>query len=105
MLLPATGTRASGPGVTRGAASFLISLTRYVGARVVRPIGNMPQVELRVVDSVREDGPKLVELTPEAAIALRASRPGLRLVPLVYYQRAVPPRVLPRPEALTAAVA
>ena len=45
----------------------------------MRPIKEAPQVELRVVDPVREDGPKLVEVSPEAAVALRASQPGLRL--------------------------
>ncbi len=97
VLLPVQGMRASSPGVTRAAGSFLLSLTRHVGARV-RPIGDMPQVELKVVDSVSDDGPKLVEVSPEAGIALRSSRPDLRLVPLVYYQSAVAPRVLPRAE-------
>src|SRR5438132_5164832 len=95
--------RASSPGVTRAAGSFLLSLTRHVGARV-RPIGDMPQIELSVVDSVSDDGPKLVEVSPEAAIALRSNRPGLRLVPLVYYEPAVAPRLLPEPETLTATV-
>jgi hypothetical protein len=79
VLLPTRGIRASGPGVSRAAANFLTSLTRHVGIRIVRPIKEAPQVELRVVDPVREDGPKLVEVSPEAAVALRASQPGLRL--------------------------
>jgi subtilisin len=95
VLLPVRGLRATSPGVTRSAASFLVSLTRHVGG-MVRPIGGSPEVELRVVDSVSEDGPKLVEVSPEAGIALRTSRPDLRLVPLVYYRPAVAPRVLPR---------
>lgn len=102
VLLPVRGMRASSPGVTRGAGSFLLLLTRHVGARV-RPIGDMPQVEIKVVDSVSDDGPKLVEVSPEAGIALRSSRPDLRLVPLVYYQPAVAPRVLPRAEPQLAA--
>jgi subtilisin len=104
VLLPVRGMRASSPGVTRAAANFLTSLTRYVGARVVRPLGDVPQIELSVLDSVSDDGPKLVEVSPEAAIALRSSRPGLRLVPLVYYETAVAPRVIPQPETLTATV-
>jgi subtilisin len=99
VLLPTRGIRASGPGVSRAAASFLTALTRYVGMRIVRPIKEAPQVELRVVDSVREDGPKLVEVSPEAAVALRASQPGLRLVPIVYYLPAVAPRVVPVEDA------
>jgi subtilisin len=102
VLLPVRGTRASSPGVTRVAASFLTSLARYVGARAVRPIAGSPQVELTVVDSVRDDGPKLVEVSPQAAIALRAASPSLRLVPLVYYRTAVAPRVVPVPGTLAA---
>jgi subtilisin len=105
VLLPVRGTRASSPGVTRVAAGFLTSLARYVGGRAVRPIAGMPQFELTVVDSVRDDGPKLVEVTPQAAIALRATSPSLRLVPLVYYRTAVAPRVVPLPGTLAAASA
>jgi subtilisin len=102
VLLPVRGTRAGGPGVTRLAAGLLTSLARYVGGRAVRPLAEVPQVELTVVDSVREDGPKLVEVSPEAAIALRATAPSLRLVPLVYYRPAVAPRLVPMADAAIA---
>jgi subtilisin len=47
---------------------------------------------MRVLDSIDEDGPKLVELLPEEAITLRAHQPSLKLVPVVYYKTAVAPR-------------
>ncbi len=50
------------------------------------------QAEFRILDEIRPNGAKLVELMPQAVATLRARRPGLRLVPLVYYQTAVLPR-------------
>jgi subtilisin len=47
------------------------------------------QVSMQVIDSIGPDGAKLVELSPEAALAVRALRPDLRLVPVVYYTPAV----------------
>jgi len=44
---------------------------------------------MRVLDSIHEDGAKLVEMTPETASALHASQPGLRIVPVVYYYPAI----------------
>jgi hypothetical protein len=61
-------------------------------------VSNLPEAakaEIRILDEIRPDGAKLVELAPRAVAALRAHRPGLRLVPLVYYR----PAVLPRAEA------
>jgi subtilisin len=47
------------------------------------------QVPVRVVDSLGPDGAKLLDLSPESALAIRALRPDLRLVPVVYYTPAV----------------
>jgi subtilisin family serine protease len=47
------------------------------------------QVPVRVIDSLGPDGAKLVELSEESALAVRALRPDLRLVPVVYYLPAV----------------
>ena len=41
---------------------------------------------MQVLDSTHEDGPKLVEMSPDAALNLRAEIPGLRVVPVVTYQ-------------------
>jgi subtilisin len=45
-------------------------------------------LSLRVVDSIGRDGAKLVELSPASALAVRAQRPDLRLVPVVWYEPA-----------------
>lgn len=41
---------------------------------------------VRVLDSIHEDGPKLVEMSPEAELNLRAEVPGLKIVPVVTYR-------------------
>jgi hypothetical protein len=51
--------------------------------------------EMEVLDSIREDGAKLVRLEPDAIPTLRAQEPGVRILPVVYYSLAIAPR--PRP--------
>lgn len=54
---------------------------------------------LRVIDSVHEDGPKLVELSEESAHALRQQHPGMRLERVRYYDLAVSSLPDPSPPA------
>jgi subtilisin len=42
---------------------------------------------MRVLHSTHENGPKLVEMTPEAELNLRAEIPTLKVVPVVEYQK------------------
>jgi hypothetical protein len=44
---------------------------------------------VKVIDSIGENKAKLIECGPEDLPALRASHPSLRILPVVYYQRAV----------------
>ncbi len=41
---------------------------------------------VKVLDSLAEDGAKLVEMNDSAALSLKAAAPGLRVLPLVYYK-------------------
>ena len=41
---------------------------------------------LRIVDEVHEDGAKLADMTASEVLALRVSDPGVKAVPVVYYQ-------------------
>lgn len=43
--------------------------------------------QMRVLDTIRENGPKLVEMPPEGELSLRLSMPGLKIVPEVFYRR------------------
>ncbi|MBI3373368.1 MAG: S8 family serine peptidase [Betaproteobacteria bacterium] len=70
------------PGVmafTRVAVSF--------GERASTPF------KVKVLASLHENGPKLVEMTETEAFAMRMNSPGLRVVPEVRYQIARAPRV------------
>jgi subtilisin len=58
-----------------------------------------PPAGVTVLDSIREDGAKLIEAHPDAIAELRAANPGLRVVPVVYLY----PAIAPRPEVVAAA--
>ncbi|MGH9838233.1 MAG: S8 family serine peptidase, partial [Blastocatellia bacterium] len=99
ILLPPRGmtTRAaaSNPDLT----SFLVSLDSAVGAPMRRVSrrggGGRPRggggIEMRVLDSIHEDGAKLIEMAPDAMADLRAEQPGMRIVPVVFYYPALAP--------------
>jgi subtilisin family serine protease len=95
ILLPPRGLKA-GEAVpsTTATESFLRSL------ETVRLATNQPRAlstkkigpKLKVLDSIHEQGAKLVEISPDDLSALRAEQPGLRVVPVVYYTPAEAPR-------------
>ncbi|HKC26328.1 MAG TPA: S8 family serine peptidase [Thermoanaerobaculia bacterium] len=99
VLLPPRGIKsdvAAAAGDAAGAAT-LSSLHQHVGAKGtagVFKLGAAPASKIRVLDSVAENGAKLVEMTPEAMNELKAQEPGMRVVPVVYYTPAVAPRHL-----------
>lgn len=81
VLLPLRGLRAASRTASVRARDYLGSLP--VGARWGRG-----RTRMEVLDTIGDDGPKLVRLESDAAEALRAAQPGLRLVPVRYYQPA-----------------
>src|SRR5262249_34467162 len=101
ILLPSRGLTARDAPSTPEMTNFLLSLSGAVGAakhttpglpsRTARG-GRERGVRLRVLDSIHEDGAKLVELSPEAVSDLRVEQPGLQIVPVVYYRPALNPR-------------
>ena len=100
IVLPLRGMR----GITESQRAFLrgADQARTAGVRMslADPLavsGDEPQ--MNVIDSVHEDGAKLVELSDAAASRLRVVQPGLRLVPVVYYQPARAPRYQVRARA------
>jgi subtilisin len=59
--------------------------------RIAQPRGKDPKQlegQIKVIDSFREDGIKLAELTPQAVFNLRATLPGVRVVPVIHYRTA-----------------
>ena len=88
VLLPVGGLRAR----RRGSAQvFLRGVEVGTGAGTVAIEGR--EVPMRVVDSIRPDGPKLVELPEPSRLAVRSLLPSLRLVPVTWYRPAVAPMV------------
>src|SRR2546425_766991 len=79
VLMPARGTRATDPNSTV-ARAFLQAHAGAGAMRMASPRGQATET-LRVIDSIHEDGIKLIEGTPEAVLALRAEQPGLRVGP------------------------
>ena len=93
ILLPPRGLVAGDVGLTTpGAVNMLTALNRVSGQpsaaqRRMLSADKLP-AGMRVLDSIREDGAKLVELSASDASDLRAQQPGLRLVPVVYFRPA-----------------
>jgi len=113
ILLPPQGVRVHGGGVRSARISapfenFLANMSRpkRVAMRVRTRRGAKQRarqtVPVRVLDSVREDGAKLVEMSPEHMLALRTAQPGLRVVPEVFYRPTLAPRPMPKRTAMAA---
>src|SRR2546426_6593211 len=94
VLLPTRGLQARQPHSSPAVRSALLFLYYHLqNPKVQPPAGvRLPLADMRVLDSIHEDGAKLIELRPETVSVLRASYPGLRIVPVVYFYPAVAPR-------------
>ncbi|MDQ6782575.1 MAG: S8 family serine peptidase, partial [Actinomycetota bacterium] len=87
VLLPPHGLRATASTSDLEVRDFLVSAEDAIGARGLNVEGR--QIGLNVIDSISPDGAKLVEASPEAALAIRSLRPSVRVVPLHWYAPAV----------------
>jgi subtilisin len=56
-------------------------------AVAARPKATTAAPQMRVLDSLHENGPKLVEMPPEGELSLRLSVPGVKIIPEVFYHR------------------
>lgn len=76
---------------------FLITLEASTGARPASlatraRIKRSPKISVKVVDTIQEDGAKLVEMPQDKIADFRFSYPGLRMIPEKFYHKAfVPP--------------
>jgi subtilisin len=61
-------------------------------AHGVRRSLRQPTQQIRIIHSIHEDGLKLAEMHPNAVFNLRATLPGVRVVPLVHYRTQRGPR-------------
>ncbi|MDX2032931.1 MAG: S8 family serine peptidase [Blastocatellia bacterium] len=102
ILLPARGMTTRSAGANPELTSFLVSLSGSVGRQVTAASatgggrrargGGRRSASMRVLDSIHEDGAKLVEMSTEAMADLRAEQPGMRIVPVVHYHTMAAPR-------------
>jgi len=102
ILMPRRGFRARDSLLSIAAAPLLEALHDRLSAHAsLLHAGGILPVACRIIDSIRGDGPKLIELARGDIPALRAAFPILDLVPVVYYR----PAAAPRPTASTPAAA
>lgn len=95
VLLPVRGLRAEGRTASPEGRDFLLDANMQLMStmmaaapgsvsHLVAPTGG-PKLKMKVLDSIHEDGAKLVEMTPAQALSLRENQPGLKLVPIRYF--------------------
>ncbi len=99
VLLPARGLTARSASLSATTSDFFRGL-EAAGPTVLES-GSGPQ-PIRVLDSIREDGAKLVEMSEATAASLRASQPDVIIAPVIYYQLARFAR--PEPRGVTTAL-
>ncbi|MEA2600979.1 MAG: in [Acidobacteriota bacterium] len=107
IVLPPRGIRISATAANASLRSFLTSFPHADG---FAPASNFvlpaePRLEFRVLDTVGEDGAKLVEMPTGRISDLRAHEPGLRIAPVVLYRPARASRPLPESKPKLAATA
>jgi subtilisin len=74
----------------RSRLQALVQTTAKAGAKAATAAtAKLKAAGFNLVESLNEDGVKLVESTPEMIAALRFEQPGLRAVPEVFYRPAV----------------
>lgn len=91
VLMPVRGLSARGPTATDSLRNFFFRVESNVAASMRVGRGRWA-VKIRVLDSIHEDGAKLVEMPPQSAVELRLEQPGMRLVPVTYFRPAIAPR-------------
>jgi subtilisin len=91
VVLPASGFRsqvlANHPKL-RAVAKTVPLAARPSALRAAAPAGQPdPSVTMRVLASTHDDGPKLVEMSSQAELNLIAEIPGIKVVPVVTYEK------------------
>lgn len=92
ILLPTRGLRSTTPFVSETTKRFFARKSVMRGGPAAPARDDMASVRWHEIDSIGDDGAKLVEMSPNSLSALRADQPGLKIVPVVYYRPAVAPR-------------
>lgn len=89
ILLPTRGFTANTEMTTTATANFLMNLVRPG----VRALSRGPGAQhMKVLDSIHENGAKLVEMGADAVMALKRAQPGLRIIEETFLKPALAPR-------------
>ena len=89
VLVPAAGLTASEANPKQMQFFQTLHATSLAANKVHSVSSELGALPVRVLDSIGETKPKLIEAAPEDLAALRASHPSVRILPVVYFQRAV----------------
>ncbi len=94
VLLPPRELKSSGSSPSNIKSSFFQGLTEagFNETKMADSIEAVSDAKMRVVDSIRKNGPKLVEMSEEGARLLRANQPQIHVAPVLYYNLALSPR-------------
>ncbi|HTE34882.1 MAG TPA: S8 family serine peptidase [Chryseolinea sp.] len=98
IILPAKGLVARSTekvAVDPNVTDFLTKLSGHVESRKTVSMKSKrlrTELPIKVLDSVRTDGAKLIALDPERISQLHLAFPGIRIVPEVFFYKAVVPR-------------
>ena len=95
IVLPPLGMVATGLQPEAGRMLLSLNATLEAPGRTrmhTLSVGAVSAPPFQVLDSIHENGAKLISARPETLSALRAGQPGLRIVPVTYYYPAVSPR-------------
>jgi subtilisin family serine protease len=84
IVMPARGLTADQTTQSVSSASRKVLLEMYSTRTFA--INGTAHPDISVVDSIAENGAKLVEMTPEAVMDFKAQSPGLKVLPLVWYK-------------------
>ena len=90
IILPTRGFLASE--TTGNATKSILFELQHAGMVSIRHAA-VPAQNVKVLASLHENGPKLVEMTEVQAFTLRKNNPGLRIVPEVFYKIAREPHI------------
>ncbi len=79
------GVSSTSPPAVLDLRDFIAPIIGRLTAPMLAPVDEAPPGQVRVIDSVHENGPKLVQMTDAAVTALTAADAGFRAVPVRFY--------------------
>lgn len=85
ILLPANGLRTINESIET--QNFFKSLNKKTTKPVRSAVDNitLEEPQMRIIDSIHDNGAKLVEMSPETLAQMRAVHPSIRIIPEVFY--------------------